>query len=164
MTIQLIIAFIIIFTIAGLLLLEINRADENKKESISFKEGLDLTDLPIITLYNNECKFNFLLDTGANKSIIDSNVLHKLRYTEVEGGSIIFGMEGKPVNAKYINMPLTYRNKIYEDTFQVVDMKVAFNRLKAESGVQLSGIIGSNFFQKYKYILDFDKLIAYSKK
>jgi hypothetical protein len=42
-------------------------------------------------------------------------------------------------------------------------MKEAFGHMKQDTGVTLHGIIGSKFFNKFKYVLDFDELIAYSK-
>ena len=36
--------------------------------------------------------------------------------------------------------------------------------IKNATGVTIHGVIGNKFMQKYKYILDFDKMIAYSKK
>ena len=73
-------------------------------------------------------------------------------------------MEGNKIDVSYIKASLEYKEEGYEEEFQVVDMSAAFGQIKAESGVNLSGIIGSLFFKKYRYILDFESLIAYSKK
>ena len=48
---------------------------------ISFKETLDLTDLPIVTFEQNGNKINFLLDTGANRSVINKAILSNYTYT-----------------------------------------------------------------------------------
>ena len=37
-------------------------------------------------------------------------------------------------------------------------MDEAFNSVKAETGVMIHGILGSNFFTRNKYIIDFDSL------
>ena len=42
-------------------------------------------------------------------------------------------------------------------------MQNTIDQVKAESGVNMVGIIGNEFFRKYKYVLDFDELVAYSK-
>jgi hypothetical protein len=73
-------------------------------------------------------------------------------------------MEGTAVEVDYISMEFVYNNNLYTSTFQVVDMQEAFDRVKQESGVQIHGILGSLFFQEYEYILDFQSLVAYSKK
>lgn len=163
--ILIILGVIIVLFIIGITIYDLIKFDKIKKiDTISFKESLDLTDLPIITLYNNGKRFNFLLDTGASLSVIDSNILNKLQYSKVNMVGTVFGMEGNKIDVEYIGAELTYKNKIYYENFQVVDMSAPFKEIKSESGVTLSGILGNSFFTKYKYILDFNSLIAYSKK
>lgn len=136
----------------------------NKRVNMSFKEAMDLVELPVVTFYNNGNKFNFLLDTGASLSVIDSNAISKMNYKSSDIKGKIYGMEGNPKEVTYITAPLEYKGTNYSEEFQVLDMSSAFNRIKAESGVTLSGILGSHFFKKYQYVLDFKSLIAYSKK
>lgn len=135
-----------------------------KRDKMSFKESIDLTDLPIITFYNNGKKFNFLLDTGASTSVMDSSVLPNLIYKEKEERGTLYGMEGNEIDTAFISVSLSYKDKEYEDTFHVVDMSAPFNKIKADYGVTLSGILGSLFFYKYQYVLDFKELAAYSMK
>ena len=136
----------------------------NKRVSISFKEALDLVDLPVITFYNDNKKFNFLLDTGATISVIDSNVLDRFTHTELDYTGTLYGMEGNKQDVSYVRAQLDYKNKSYEEDFQVADLSAAFSQLKSTSGVTLSGILGNSFFTKYQYVLDFNSLIAYSSK
>ena len=42
-------------------------------------------------------------------------------------------------------------------------MNTVFTSIKNETGVTLHGLIGNSFMQKYKYVLDFDEMVAYSK-
>ena len=136
-----------------------------KKESeMSFGEALDLTGLPIVTFTQGEHKLNFLLDSGANKSVINSDHLKALRHTPTGEKCTVFGMEGNSVETYFTTIPFTYKNKSYTEEFQVVDLNSAINQVKAESGVNFIGIIGNSFLQKYKYVLDFDENKAYTKK
>lgn len=137
----------------------------NKKpiDKMSFKETMDLCNLPLITFINNGIKLNFLLDTGASLSIIDSNALEGLDYAKLDKVGDIYGMEGTRQDTSFIKMSLNYRGKTYEDEFQVMDMGVPFGNLKADYGVNLHGVLSSTFFQKYQYIIDFEELVAYSK-
>ena len=48
---------------------------KNDTTTISFKEAMDLVELPIITFYNCNTKLNFLLDTGSNNSHINKKML-----------------------------------------------------------------------------------------
>ncbi len=136
----------------------------NPKEAISFKQGFDLTELPCITLYQGDKKFNFLLDTGSNDSIIDSNILGNIEHTVSDRKTSLFGLEGTKRVVESCKIKLEYKSKSYEFDYLISNMKEAFSHIKAESGVTLHGIIGSRFFNKYKYVLDFDELIAYSKE
>lgn len=137
--------------------------NKNKIDTISFKESIDLIDLPIITFYIGKNKYNFLLDTGASISIINKNIVKSLQCENNGESSVVFGMEGNPVEVECVDINLYYKDRSYVDTFQVVDLSVAFSNIKNNYGITLHGVVGSRFFQKYKYILDFDKLIAYNK-
>ena len=134
-----------------------------KKYSISFKEALDLTELPVITFMCGDKKLNFLLDTGSNKSFINQSILHEIEYVELQGGQKVTGAGGKQFHSTFGQMKLTYKDQIFDTPVNIMDLSAGFDEIKKESGVQIHGILGSAFFQKYKYVLDFDSLIAYIK-
>lgn len=150
-----IIIAIIINTIEGI------RKENGSK--ISFRESMDLTELPIITFYNGDKKLNFLLDTGSNVSHINSSVIHLLDHTKTDQKTDTIGMEGNKVSNDICKMTVYYRNQRFEEDFIISDLNDAFDIIKQEDGVQIHGILGSKFFEKYKYILDFSELIAYIK-
>ena len=131
---------------------------------MSIKESLDLVGLPIVTFYQGHNKFNFLLDTGANNSVINESALELVEHNILDIEGTLSGINGIPVKVQYANIHLNYNNTTYDTEFQVTNMNDAFDTIKAESGIKLVGILGNNFFQKYKYILDFDKLKVYAKK
>lgn len=134
-----------------------------KYTKMSFKEALDLANLPIITFVNNNKKLNLLLDTGANNSVINSADLQGCVYTESNTQNTLIGMDGIERVVQNVELELQYKNHIYVEDFQITDMSKAFNAVKQETGVTLHGVIGNNFLQKYKYVLDFEEMIAYSK-
>lgn len=140
-----------------------NNSKKNKSK-MSFKESLDLTELPIVTFSNNNKKLNFLLDTGSNISYINELILKDYKYELVENGrSSFFGIDGKIQYNKICSMKVQYKEYTFDVEFGVHDFESAFDIIKTESGVQVHGILGNSFFQKYKYILDFESLIAYMK-
>lgn len=135
-------------------------------EKISFREAFNLVDLPIIILYNNGNKYNFLLDTGStdshiNKAVIDSG---NIMYTESEQSKSVYGMEGNLVEVKTANITFSLDRKEFSDIFLINDLGAAFDNIKKENGVTLHGILGTSFFNKYRYVIDFNKYIAYSEK
>lgn len=144
-------------------LLNIFKKKDNK-DVISFGPGFALTELPIISLYQGENHFNFLLDTGSNDSIIDSNILNKLEYAMADKQNSLIGMEGNKEIVSICNITLSYNGVDFPYEYNIRDMSAAFGSIKTESGVTLHGIIGSKFFNKYKYVLDFESLIAYAKR
>lgn len=138
--------------------------DYTKVNKLSFRETLDLTGLPIITLYQGNKKFNFLLDTGATASNIHSEVLTNLKNKELDTEGYTTGIGGQTDIMNYVEVELEYDGHTYVAEFLPVDLSVPFGEIKTSTGAVLHGILGSEFFTKYKYILDFNKLTAYHKK
>lgn len=138
---------------------------KNNRRKISFKEALDLTELPVVTFISNNKKLNFLIDTGANNSILNESVANKMKLkcrdiedmeTNTAGGNICLN--------KVVDLSIKFDDsRIYEETFLINNMDIAFDAVKAETGVTIHGILGSNFFAKYKYIIDYESLALYVK-
>lgn len=158
------IASIIVIIVLTLVLYKLGSEYQHRRIiKMSFKETMDICNLPIITFINNNIKLNFLLDTGAQRSVINSVILPNISYVESSKSSNIYGMEGTLQKVSFVDIRIQRDNIIYNEEFQVVDMTSSFNNIKNDYGVNLHGILSSTFFEKYKYVLDFDKLIAYSK-
>lgn len=159
--IDIIAVFIILF---GAILWAYCTSKKDKYDYLSFRESLDLTGLPIITFHQDKVKLNFMLDTGSNKNIIDKSIVSKIENIPIKGKTSIMGFNGQKEVATNTKIEMSHKNKILESNFQVLDMSVPFGEIKKEFGVTIHGILGNTFMQKYKYILDFDEMVAYSKK
>ena len=142
----------------------INWVKSKSRDEISIQTSLDLADLPIITFKQGDKKYNFLLDTGSSCNIIDSNILDTLVYEKVEGEGELVGAEGIIKKAEGCIIRFFYKETFYKYLYLIKDLKDAFSYIKQETGVNLHGIIGTAFFTEYKYVLDFDRLVGYSKK
>ena len=143
-----------------------NTIDDIRKRNnskISFKEAMDLVELPVVTFYNGDTKLNFLLDTGSNVSYINSSIIPLLVHEKTDKEMNTIGIEGNKVSNQFCKMSVTYKNQVFEEEFSIADLDEAFGVVKQESGVQIHGILGSKFFERYKYVLDFKELIAYIK-
>ena len=160
----------ILFTCAALLLLggifimeyyHLFRNKRKEQTKISFKEGLDLTELPIVTFKQGDKKLHFLLDTGSNISYINSEVVKDLEVEDLNASSNTVGVGGEDMETKHYNIKIGYKDQEFVEEFGALDLSGAFASIEAESGIKLHGIIGNRFFEKYKYILDFRELIAY---
>ena len=140
-----------------------NTIDDMRKKNnskISFKEAMDLVELPVVTFYNGDKKLNFLLDTGSNVSYINSSIIPLLDHEKTDKEMNTIGIEGNKVSNQFCKMSVTYKNQVFEEEFSIADLDEAFSVVKQESGVQIHGILGSKFFERYKYVLDFKELIA----
>lgn len=134
------------------------------KNIISFKDSLDLVNLPVITMYAGKKKVNLLLDSGSSECLLDESILESIIYTENEVDSVpMMGIDGNITYHKSIQTILTYSQLKFNVNFVTGDFSQAFNNVKSESGVTIHGILGVDFFTRNNYILDFDKLMFYKK-
>ena len=86
--------------ILGVIIFLIHQCYEVKKFKISFKEALDLCDLPVITLYQNGKRYNFLLDTGSNRSHISVEYIDELKIKYAKSSTQVSGIEGNSMEVK----------------------------------------------------------------
>lgn len=155
--IVLIIIALIIITIA------VKRHVVRGHSTVSFAEAMDLVDLPIITVQNNNTKINLLLDTGSNSSYISPSILKDLKYDEIELTNTTIGVGGGESHTRGCDMEIKYKKLSFRDTFLIMESDGVFTALKQGYGVQVHGILGSRFFDRYSYVIDFGELIAYIK-
>lgn len=158
-----IVVSILALIIVGAVVYYIFKREVIKGRSLSFSSSMDLVELPVVTFYSGHRKLNMLLDTGSSECILNSEVLDSLVYEEKEYQKPIMGMEGNVVMNKVVTTTISYSGLKFNHTFIAVDMSSAFGKIKEESGVTIHGILGSDFFSRYKYVLDFDKLMFYKK-
>lgn len=144
----------------------INGVEDYSKHSdeISFKEAMDLAELPVVTFYQGTEKFNFLLDTGSNHSHISVEAAERIKGTPMIGSENVQGVGGATVVDRAISAVIGYKSKSYEVLLLVGEhLSDTFRTIKETTGVQVHGILGSGFLSDNRYVLDFDELIAYSK-
>lgn len=128
---------------------------------ISFLENMRKVNLPIVTFKNNNKTFHFLIDTGADNSIINSNDIEQFNYQLLENVSgSVYGMEGNALPAKLVRVNLTHDKLCFEEIFQVVEIK-GFSSFEENTGIRLSGILGSNFLNRYDFVLNYKHLILH---
>lgn len=156
-----IIGVVIMVLVAAFIANTIDDMRKRNNSKISFKEAMDLVELPVVTFYNGDKKLNFLLDTGSNVSYINSSIIPLLDHEKTDKEMNTIGIEGNKVSNQFCKMSVTYKNQVFEEEFSIADLDEAFSVVKQESGVQIHGILGSKFFERYKYVLDFKELIAY---
>ena len=96
---------------------------KSNRKKISFKEALDLTELPVVTFIGKGRKLNFLIDTGANNSILNESVANKMKLKCEEFDGVETNTAGGNINL----------NKIVNDYVnQINDIKLIQNLKKFE--------------------------------
>ena len=141
----------------------INKFEKTPRTVFSFKQAVELVGMPYATFRQGKKAFNFLLDTGSSDNVIDSNIINKIKHAKVATDYFLSGLEGNKKLVGTCHIDLEYEGNTYEDNFLISDMKGIFSTIKEDTGVTMHGILGVNFFNNYKYILDFENLAAYSK-
>lgn len=137
---------------------------ELAKKNMSFIESINLTGLPIITFHNNGHPVNMVLDTGSNVCIINKNVLTDLKYEVGEEHVGVIGLNGEAEAGDTVILPLAYKDWEFDFECWATDLSEMVSSMKKEYGVTIHGLLGTGFFQKYKYVLDFNSMVAYSLK
>lgn len=137
----------------------------NKESSkISIKESMDLAQIPVVTFQEGDLSLNFLLDSGSSESHISKKVADTLIGVPIDADYTYTTSIGAGSISKMIESVLKYKDEEFKiNLFINKDLDNSFDTIKKNCGVQLHGILGSNFLKKYKYILDFSKLVAYHK-
>ena len=136
-----------------------------RKFSFSLKESLDLCNLPVITFTMNNIKLNFLVDSGSTNSLIDKSLQKELNISEFSGDvQGVYGVGGNTETSAGYKVKVSYMEHAFEGIMFPVDLQTVFKKFKENTGVQLHGILGTDFLQRYKTVLDFDKLKVNIKK
>lgn len=135
----------------------------NSLVRLSFTDNMGRLNLPIVSLTNNGQSFNFLIDTGATLSVIDSNALDKLAYTKVETTGNAYGVDGNIISVEYARIELNYEKTKFVDEFQIMRVD-AFDNIKESDNIEIVGILGSTFLKRYDFTINYKDLIISSKK
>jgi len=140
--------------------------NEKKKKFLSFKESIHKSDLPIVTLNFFDKEYGFILDSGANYNYIDIGVLEELQqynHITLSEGVSITGSTGNHIDSIACNLFFTCGGEIFSEEFNAAEMAEGFESVTGECGIKVHGVLGNQFFQKYKWTLDFDELVIWTK-
>lgn len=162
MILKIVLALIIVTFIAVLINGVEDYNSHNRANKLSFKGSIDSLTIPIVTLFNNGKAFNFVVDTGANYSVINAEYLKLFDAKIIKGiTGKVYGIDGNLQDVYYARIQLSQHTDNFVEEFQIFDIQSMCDNLKEENGVEIVGILGSSFFQRYKFIIDFNELNMY---
>ena len=121
--------------------------------------GICKTKLPIILVEIEDKYLCFILDTGSTCSLIDSSVVEYLKdIVEPVGDYCISGIEGTKHKVDIVALPFNFEGQIYKPKFCVRPLLDAFKSIEEENGIQVHGLLGTDFLLENQWIVDFRTL------
>ena len=123
--------------------------------------GLQKTGLPLIVTSGKLKNLCFLIDTGATHNVLFTYVYEHFRseFKLLSEKQNIMGIEGHCKETPIIEATFDFEGNEYTSTFSVFDATEAIARVQQETGVQIHGILSTDFLIQNKWIINFDKLI-----
>ena len=135
---------------------------KQNKQEFDIADFLSKAEVPVIPIYIDGNEYLVMLDTGSDASYLDSNVLNNVsklllgHQQEIVGGTAI-----KEKGSCVYEVEFACGDKEFKEIFTENDFTHIFDFIYENTGVKLSGILGTRFLMKYKCILDFDQLVFY---
>lgn len=123
--------------------------------------GLQKTGLPLIVSSGKLKNLCFLIDTGATHNVLFTYVYEHFRseFKLLSEKQNIMGIEGHCKETPIIEATFDFEGSEYTSTFSVFDATEAIAQVQQETGVQIHGILSTDFLIQNKWIINFDKLI-----
>lgn len=128
----------------------------------NFKQAVELAGLPIVTLYQDGKPYNFLFDTGSNVSHVHSG--SDIVITDFQKNTDSVGGLTDSKECKVGTVVLHHGKNQFTNDFRYSDMSYVVQGVKDAYGVNMVGIIGTDFMDKYNYCLDFKDYVVYARK
>lgn len=135
---------------------------ETTRQKFSIQEFLEKAEVPAVPIYIKGKEYIMLIDTGSDESYMDSSILNDIP-------KILTGYQEKVIGGTAIKeeksciylVEFACGSNEYKDEFIENDFSRLFTFMEQNTGVKLSGILGTKFLMKHKCILDFENLIFY---
>lgn len=128
--------------------------------SISFKEGIRQTWLPLIEAEIQDQHVFFIIDTGSTHCVMDEKMTDILKDSiNYVGKTRLHGIEGNFVQTSEGLLNLNINGKQYQQKFSFMSLGDAFSSIKEESGIEIHGLLGNNFLVNNKWAIDYGKYV-----
>lgn len=123
---------------------------------------------PLIKMTIFGKRYNFVLDTGATVNVLDSSVLADIPVGEnvdlKEGQGFMGAGDVAQRDTQVCTLPMTYNKQQFSEKFQIANLSEMFDSIEKEEGIRIHGMLGSGFFKKHQWSIDFDKMVVWTGK
>lgn len=124
--------------------------------STDFQDKLETVGLPILTVTLNNTPVNLIIDSGSTTSYLDKSLMSLIGDNYTKKSSLkVYGIAGESGKAKRITTALCINNKDISTDFLVRDLSKSFSPIEESTGVQIHGLLGSDFLNENSAVLDF---------
>lgn len=130
---------------------------------VKFNKSYDKLKLPMITLNIAGKKANFILDTGAETSILNTKFYDTLDKSKVEerGKDVVYSANGGKTESKEIVTNIKYEKEDYTISCLVTDINDMMEHIGKKNGIKIAGLLGSDFFVNNRWVIDFEEKVVW---
>ena len=126
----------------------------------SFEDTMGVHKIPIVSFEHEGKVVNFVIDSGASHSIINTSSLQIFDYKPIENASAkVYGIDGNRIQTTMARVELTKNSHTFMDVFQIMPVP-ALDRMNEKEGLEVHGILGSKFLKKYQFLINYKHLEA----
>ena len=147
-----------ILTIIGfiitILCVLITRPERKFKYNFNFEDTINKYNLPIISLEHQGKTYNFIIDTGANQSMINASALNEFKYENINKDTTVSGLESKRKTCKQIYVEFEKDNHKFSDVFLTLPIS-NLDKMNKEHNSNIVGLLGNSFLRRYNFILNY---------
>lgn len=131
---------------------------------IDFKSIMELTGVPMITFYQKDKKYNFIVDTGSNVSYINGS--SGIEYIPIGNSKETFIGAGGTSNSECTMglVSLSRNGDNFDFNARVADLEAPFIDFQQTFGVKAHGLLGNDILRNKHYCIDFKECVIYERK
>lgn len=139
--------------------------DNFNRHEISFEEKYRVSGLPFAYLKTPNGKKWFLIDSGANVNMLKRSYVEEIgELLEVKESENQILTGSNDIKTEECMFNLSHkRTKFNENKFSIAELN-AFDAKRDDWGIDVVGILGSPFLEKYNCTVCFDSMIFYITK
>lgn len=129
------------------------------------EHDFSVSGMPIIKVKIDKKEYKLMLDSGANINLLNASVYNALDSSNIEKKASrgITSAAGELDLGFVANIEFKHKQKKFVESFEILDMEGPFSAIEAKDGVRIDGILGSTFFQKHRWTIDFENLVVWTK-